>query len=87
MDVGGGDGYHFERWDDNRYYYTGSWEEQKINLDSRPYVSEKERVKLLSRLTEVNNYWELERGPTFDAIIHARTMFPDCTFIDSQWMD
>lgn len=69
-----------------------AWDELRMALESKPWITDRDRIVLLNRLTEVINFWqeavagEGEEGteggeqqprPTID---EARTMFPDCSF-------
>lgn len=56
-----------------------AWEELKVALESRPWVTERDRVILLNRLTEVINFWQ-EPGDEKPTIDDARNRFPDCSF-------
>lgn len=55
-----------------------AWEELKAGLEVRPSVSERDKVILLNRLTEVINFWQQE--PAKPTIEQARATFPDCAF-------
>lgn len=70
-----------------------AWDELRVALEAKPWITDRDRIVLLNRLTEVINFWqetvafEAEEGgaaaaeqqprPTID---EARTMFPDCSF-------
>jgi len=62
-----------------------SWDEVKTALEVRPWISEKDRVALLNRLTEVIIFWQSSEVPEGGVaqpptIEEARAMFPDCSF-------
>jgi 30S ribosomal protein 3 len=67
-----------------------AWDELRVALEAKPWITDRDRIVLLNRLTEVINYWqdqvaaEGENGaadaqprPTID---EARSTFPDCSF-------
>jgi hypothetical protein len=68
-----------------------AWDELRVALESKPWITDRDRIVLLNRLTEVINYWQDAAGggagpaegaaeqarPTLD---DARSMFPDCSF-------
>lgn len=65
-----------------------AWEELKVALEGRAWISDVDKIRLLNRLTEVINFW---MGPTVEAnpdgspatprtIEEARAAFPDCSF-------
>jgi len=68
-----------------------AWEELKIDLESKPWVGDKEKVELLNRLTMVINFWtgvaeyDEAGNPVGEtkppSIDEARAEFPDCTFM------
>eukprot|EP00775_Hariotina_reticulata_P001251 gene1251-1591_t len=65
-----------------------AWEELKLALETRPWISDKDKILLLNRLTDVINFWmganteAAEDGTpaTHPTIDEARATFPDCTF-------
>ncbi|KAI8473291.1 MAG: plastid and cyanobacterial ribosomal protein-domain-containing protein [Monoraphidium minutum] len=69
-----------------------AWDELRVALEAKPWITDRDRIVLLNRLTEVINFWqesvaaEGEEGaaegeqqprPTID---EARGAFPDCSF-------
>ena len=69
-----------------------AWDELRVALEARPWITDRDRIVLLNRLTEVINFWQEpaagEGGdgggeaaaaprPTID---DARAAFPDCAF-------
>ncbi|GBF91719.1 30S ribosomal protein [Raphidocelis subcapitata] len=61
-----------------------AWDELRVALEAKPWITDRDRIVLLNRLTEVINLWQSsEEGgeaaarPTLD---EARTAFPDCSF-------
>ncbi|WIA22076.1 hypothetical protein OEZ85_004419 [Tetradesmus obliquus] len=62
-----------------------AWEELKMALEARSWISDLDKVRLLNRLTEVINFWMGEAGPdgaplAKKSIEEARAQFPDCSF-------
>ncbi|KAG1665561.1 hypothetical protein FOA52_000707 [Chlamydomonas sp. UWO 241] len=56
-----------------------AWEELRLALEARPWISERDKVILLNRTTEVINFWQQEgEKPTLEAVKGA---FPDCAFM------
>ncbi|KXZ53628.1 hypothetical protein GPECTOR_6g545 [Gonium pectorale] len=56
-----------------------AWEDLRQNLEARPWISERDRIVLLNRMTEIINYWQEEdQKPPIEA---ARAKFTDCLFI------
>lgn len=61
-----------------------AWEDLKTELESKPFISERDKITMLNRLTEVINYWQEPVGTDVGAVAPsfegARTLFPDCSF-------
>lgn len=57
---------------------TDAWEELKATLEKKPWISERDKVLLLNKTTEVINFWqdEEEKHTLKDAV----QQFPDCKF-------
>ncbi|CAL8468497.1 g8037 [Coccomyxa elongata] len=55
-----------------------AWEELKSALESRPWVSERDKVLLLNKTTEVINFWQDEEKK--HTLQEAQEKFPDCKF-------
>ncbi|CAG9466618.1 unnamed protein product [Pedinophyceae sp. YPF-701] len=63
------------------YYFwprKDAWEDLKAALEARPWISERDRVVLLNRTTEVINFWQDEAGK--HSIEEATDAFPECSF-------
>lgn len=72
-----------------------AWEELRVALESKPWITERDKILLLNRLTEVINFWQepaaaaAEGGAEGAAegeaaakpdVDEARRAFPDCVF-------
>ena len=55
-----------------QYYFwpkTEAWEQLKLELDSKPWLSEKDKILALNLITDVVNYWQTSRKiENFDVI-------------------
>lgn len=68
-----------------------AWDELRVALEAKPWITDRDRIVLLNRLTEVINFWqesvsaegeeaaEGEQQPR-PSIDEARGAFPDCSF-------
>lgn len=57
---------------------TDAWEELKACLESKPWVSERDRVLLLNQTTEVINFWQDEENK--HTLEEAKEAFESCRF-------
>lgn len=55
-----------------------AWEQIKLELGSKPWISEKETVELLNKATEIINYWQ-EQGKK-SSFLEVQSKFPDIIF-------
>lgn len=58
-----------------------AWEQLKIELESKPWISDSNRIELLNFATEVINYWQEERN--LHSISKAQKKFPNFVFAGS----
>jgi len=65
----------------NYYFWpkTEAWEQLKIELGLKPWVEEKEKIKILNLAAEVMNFWRANRNiETVETVI---TRFSDANFV------
>jgi len=58
-----------------------AWEQLKTELDSKPWISETEKIELLNKATEIINFWQ-EKGKS-ESLIKVQEKFPDFIFAGS----
>ena len=58
-----------------------AWEQLKVELESKPWIKEYDRIELLNQATAIINFWQ-EAGKN-KSISQAEEKFPDCIFAGS----
>lgn len=58
-----------------------SWEDVKNYIDANSWISQKEAIFILNKLTEIINYWQENSNLEDKDINFLRSKFPDCLFI------
>lgn len=58
-----------------------AWEQLKIDLESKPWISEYDRIELLNQATEIINFWQ-ETGK-YKSLLKAEEKFPKFIFTGS----
>lgn len=56
-----------------------AWDQIKLELDSKPWISEVEKIDILNKTTEVINYWQ-EKGKVA-SFRDVQAKFPDFAFV------
>nr|YP_009397539.1 Plastid-specifi c 30S ribosomal protein 3 [Dasyclonium flaccidum]ARW66725.1 Plastid-specifi c 30S ribosomal protein 3 [Dasyclonium flaccidum] len=58
-----------------------AWEQLKVELDSKPWISEDDKIDLLNKATEIINFWQ-EKGRN-RTLTEAQEKFPEFIFTGS----
>nr|QCI06239.1 Plastid-specific 30S ribosomal protein 3 [Dicranema revolutum] len=58
-----------------------AWEQLKTELESKPWILEKDKIFILNQATEIINFWQ-ESGKD-KSISRAQEKFPNCIFAGS----
>ena len=54
------------------------WNQIKTELDSKPWISENDKIDILNKITSITNYWQENRKQ--QSVKQARNDFPEITF-------
>jgi len=66
-----------------QYYFwprTEAWDQLKLELDSKPWLSEKEKIVILNLTTDLISYWRQNR--TTEKIEDLTNNFSEVTFVE-----
>ncbi|ESA36303.1 plastid and cyanobacterial ribosomal protein (psrp-3 ycf65) [Leptolyngbya sp. Heron Island J] len=58
-----------------------AWDQMKLELESKTWIAEEERIELLNQATEIINYWQ--EGGKAQPMQKAAEKFPDVAFTGS----
>ena len=58
-----------------------AWEDMKNFIDSNDWISQKDAVTILNRVTEVINFWEESTELKKEDVKNLSEKFSDCVFI------
>ena len=67
------------------YYFwprTEVWDQLKLELDSKSWVTNAEKIKVLNQITEIMNYWKQTR--TVKNLESLKTQFAGIEFVTLQ---
>nr|BBK20586.1 plastid-specific 30S ribosomal protein 3 [Cryptomonas sp. SAG 977-2f] len=56
-----------------------AWEQIKTELESKPWISERDGVEILNKATEIITYWQ-EKGENV-SVVDVQSKFPDLIFV------
>ena len=59
---------------------TDAWEQIKLELDSKPWVDNTEKVRVLNSAVEIMNYWRENRH--MNTRENLKTTFPELNFVN-----
>ena len=66
-----------------QYYFwprTEAWDQLKLELDSKPWLSEKEKIVILNLATDIITHWRTNRNT--DAVNKIANTFSEAAFVD-----
>jgi|TARA_B100000475_G_scaffold150317_1_gene111674 30S ribosomal protein 3 len=66
-----------------QYYFwprTEAWDQLKLELDSKPWLSEKEKIIILNLATDIITHWRTNRNT--DAVNKIANTFSEAAFVD-----
>ena len=55
-----------------------AWEQLKTELDSKPWISELEKIELLNKATEIINFWQEKNK--IESLLKVQEKFPNFIF-------
>ncbi len=58
--------------------YNDAWTQIKIELESKPWISETDKIDLLNQTTLIINYWQENKKN--QSITQVKKMFPELIF-------
>lgn len=58
-----------------------AWEELKVELEKKSWISINESIDILNQTTEIINYWEEKNTKKNIKLNEIEEKFPNCTFI------
>lgn len=58
-----------------------AWEEMRLDLENKTWVSQADSIVILNKITEVINFWQENSFNNNVDLEKVRTKFKDCTFI------
>ena len=66
-----------------QYYFwprTEAWDQLKLELDSKPWLSEKEKIIILNLATDIITHWRTNRNT--DAVNKITNTFSEAAFVN-----
>ena len=66
-----------------QYYFwprTEAWDQLKLELDSKPWLSEKEKISTLNLATDIISHWRTNRNT--DGVQKVANNFSEAVFVD-----
>nr|UXD06265.1 putative ribosomal protein PSRP-3/Ycf65 [Eutreptia sp. CCAC 1914B] len=60
---------------------TDAWEELKLELEKKTWISSNESIEILNQTTEIINYWEEKNENKNIQLKEIEKKFPNCIFI------
>jgi 30S ribosomal protein 3 len=60
---------------------SDAWDEMRLCLKSKSWISSNDLVSILNQLTEVINFWQEKNVLQSDNFSQIKESFPDCEFV------
>ena len=60
---------------------SDAWDEMRLCLKSKSWISPNDLVLILNQLTEVINFWQEKNSLQSDNFIQVKESFPECEFV------